>query len=219
MANSLQTMLAVAILALSATMALAQGYRPSDRWQDVERQRYARCYEEHDRRLANFEQRVRRIQNEIAEADEQFQWAVGAERRRIGEVRVALRHELGRVEAQRPTAVARSNALLTRCKKAADLAAKRTVIRTVTTGPRTTVVRPTTRTIIRGTGPSRIHVVPTQRGTGIRMPPGGGHGRVTPIRPWGSGGRSIVVPGRRGGGGGGGCHHQPGTSQTHCGSN
>lgn len=217
MANSLKCMLAVVFLALAATSAFAQGYRPSERWQDVERQRYARCYEEHDRRLANFERRVTRVREEIAEADEQFQWAVGAERRRIGALRVALRHELGRVEAQRPTAVARSNAQLTRCKKAVDAASRRTVTRTVITGPRTTEVRPTTRTIVRGTGPSRIHVVPTPRGTGIRLPPGGGHGRVTPIRPWGSGGRGGFIPGQRGGGGG--CHHQPGTSQTHCGSN
>lgn len=216
MAISPKTILAsIAVaLVLAVGPAWAQGYRPADRWQDVERERYAACYAAHDQRLANFERRLRNIRNEIAEADEQFQWAVGAERQRIGAVRVALRHELGRVEAQRRTAEARSNVILTRCKKAADLAAKRSVTRPSVTGPRTTVVRPTTRTIVRGT--SRVFVAPTPRSTGFRPPPIGGYGGVVPVRPWGTGGRGgIVGPGTRGGGSG--CHHQPGTSQTHCG--
>ncbi len=216
MAISPKTILASIALALvlAGGPAAAQGYRPADRWQDVERQRYAACYAAHDQRLANFDRRVRNIQNEIAEADERFQWAVGAERRQIGELRVALRHELGRIEAQRRTAEARSNVILTRCKKAADLAAKRSVTRSTVTGPRTTVVRPTTRTIVRG-GTSRVIVAPTPRGTGFRPPPIGGYGGAVPVRPWGTGGRGGIGPGTRGGGSG--CHHQPGTSQTHCG--
>jgi hypothetical protein len=228
--------ISVILLALALTAIASPGvaqYRPAEHWQDLDRQKYATCYAEHDARMARYDDQIG-YERQLLE-DNEIAIRAARDPRVIEELvteRTRIRISIRQMEQQRPTVENRSYLLRLKCQRRVDLAAKSTR-RTSTVIQGSGSTRYVTRTT-RGTG---TRYVTTGRGSGSRyvsMGRGVGSRAVTQgVR--GTGGR-VVVPtsrgiGSRGSGSrgignrgignrgiGSRCHHQPATSQRHCGS-
>ncbi len=218
--------------------AFAQGYRPADRWQDIDRAKYPACYAAHDARLASYERQIGYVRTELADNEIEIRTvqvrALPHEPTLAGllALRTELGREIARLEAERPIVERRSTTLLRICQRRVDQAkAKSKPIKKITIGPRSTG----TRYVTPKTRSSGSRYVTTGRGSGSRYVSTGrgiGSRYVTPKTTRGIGSRGIGSRGigsrgigsrgigSRGTGSrgiGSRCHHQPGTSRTHCG--
>lgn len=216
MPRCVSILLAVLALVMLGPAASAQGYRPADRWQDVERARYAACYAAHDGRMADYERQIGHVRTEMADNEFDIRRATDpATRAALLELRTELRRDIARMIAERPVVEARSTRLLRQCQKRVDLAeAKKKAVKKVT------VIRSSPTRVVTTPRSSGSRYVTTGRGTGSRYVTTGRGvgGRVVVPTNRGYGSRGIGVRGIGGRGTATRCHHQPGTSQRHCGS-
>jgi hypothetical protein len=229
-------LLALGVLAC-ASPGLAD-YRPAVRWEDITREKYPFCFAEHDKRMAAYDADIGSVRVEIEDNEIEIRRLTsrglnqGEQFDQLIAVRVELRSTVARLTAERPAFEQRSRALLLQCmrkadavRKAAEKAAKAAEKAKIQSKP----IKKSS-TVIRGSGSTRS-VTRTTRGTGSRYVTTGRSsgsryvstgrgvgGRVLAPTNRGYGSRGIGVRGIGGRGTATRCHHQPGTSQRHCGS-
>jgi hypothetical protein len=236
MRRPVSTILLAAAALLFASPSVAE-YRPAERWQDLLRAKYEVCYAEHDQRMADYDARIGRL--DVARADNEIEirtvQARGTDARnqeRIDQLiaaRAELRLQIARLRNGRPAYERESRRELIACIKRVD--AERAAAEKAKSKKTKVIIKPIKKssTVIRGSGSTR-YVTRTTRGVGSRYVTTGrgvgsrGYGtRGIGSRGYGSRGigygtRGIGNRGTGNRGVGSRCHHQPGTSRTHCGS-
>ncbi len=237
MRRPISTILLAAATMLFASSGFAE-YRPAERWQDLLRAKYEVCYAEHDQRMAEYDAQIGRLDveradNEIEIRTVQSRGTDARNQERLDQLiaaRVELRLQIARLRNGRAAYERRSQRELAACIRRVD--AERAKAEKAKKKTKVIVVPPKRSSgIVRGSGSTR-YVTRTTRGVGSRYVTTGrgvgsrGYGtRGVGSRGYGYGTRGYGSRGYGTRGIGGGsrgvgsrCHHQPGTSQKHCGS-